>query len=94
MKEELIILSQKTAVVAIDMHQGHLDPTVGPMLVAEKERKKVLKKTKQLLKIVRNYEIPVIHVLFHLRPIENQRRFDNHIKGFCLRGRHLPIHNK
>ena len=75
MKEQLAIHPKTTAVVAVDMHQGHLDPEIAPMLVPEDERQRVLTHAKKLLQLVRNYEIPVIHVIFQLRPIEKKRRY-------------------
>lgn len=65
-----------TALVAIDMHQGHLDPEVATMLVPEGERKRVLTNSQTLLGIVKKYRIPVIHVIFQLRPVENERGFN------------------
>ena len=73
MKEQLAISPKTTALVAVDMHQGHLDPDIGIMLVTEDERKRVLANAKDLLNSVRKYHIPVIHVVLHLRPIEMKR---------------------
>jgi nicotinamidase-related amidase len=74
MKEQLTINPKTTALVAIDMHQGHLDPEVGHNLVPEDERKRVLMNSKRLIEIMRNYGIPIIHVIVHLRPIERKHR--------------------
>ena len=76
MKEKLTVNPEKTALVAIDMHQGHLDPEIGPMLVPEEERKRVLTNSGKLIEIVRKYKIPIIHVILQLRPIETKRRFN------------------
>jgi nicotinamidase-related amidase len=73
MKEQLTIDSKTTALVAVDMHQGHLDPEVGHMIVPEEERKRVLKNGKRLIEIVRNFKIPIIHVIVSRRPIERKR---------------------
>ncbi len=70
-KELLEINPKTTALVAIDMHQGHLDPEVASMLVPEEERKRVLTQAPRLIEIARKYQIPTIHVIFQLRPIEN-----------------------
>ena len=72
----LEINPKTTALLAIDMHQGHLDPEVGPMLVPEEERKRVLTQAPRLIEIARKYQIPTIHVIFQLRPIENERGFN------------------
>ncbi|HYB20209.1 MAG TPA: cysteine hydrolase [Thermodesulfobacteriota bacterium] len=76
LKGLLEINPRTTALVAIDMHQGHLDPEVAFMLVPEEERKRVLIHTPRLIEIVRKYQIPIIHVIFHLRPIENKKGFN------------------
>ena len=75
-KELLEINPKTTALVAIDMHQGHLDPEVASMLVPEEERKRVLTQAPRLIEIARKYQIPTIHVIFQLRPIENDRGFN------------------
>jgi nicotinamidase-related amidase len=76
MKEHLTVNPKTTALVAIDMHQGHLDPEIATMLVPEEERKRVLTNSKKLIEIVRKYKIPIIHVIFQLRPIEKKRRYN------------------
>jgi nicotinamidase-related amidase len=76
MKEQLTIRPETTAIVAVDMHQGHLDPEIAPMLVEEDDRKRVLTNSKRLTEVARKYGIPIIHVIFQLRPIENERRFN------------------
>ncbi len=72
----LEINPKTTALVAIDMHQGHLDPEVASMLLPEEERKRVLTQAPRLIEIARKYRIPTIHVIFQLRPIENDRGFN------------------
>jgi nicotinamidase-related amidase len=72
----LEINPKATALVAIDMHQGHLDPEIATMLVPEEERKRVLTNARTLLGIVKKYQIPVIHVIFQARPIENDKGFN------------------
>ena len=72
----LEITPKTTALVAIDMHQGHLDPEVGPMLVPEEERKRVLAQAPRLIEVARKFQIPTIHVIFQQRPIENERGFN------------------
>lgn len=74
MKEQLTVNPKTVALVAVDMHQGHLDPEIAPMLVEEDDRKRVLTNSQRLLEMVRKYGIPIIHVIFQLRPIENERR--------------------
>ena len=74
MKERLTMNPKTTAVVAVDMHEGHLDPKTATMLVPEEERKRVLTNTKRLVEMARKYEIPIIHVIINRRPIESRRR--------------------
>ena len=75
MKDRLTIDPRTTAIVAVDMHQGHLDPEIATMLVDEDERQRVLKNSQRLIAIARQYKIPVIHVIFQLRPIENKHKY-------------------
>ena len=75
MKDRLTVDPKKTAIVAVDMHQGHLDPEIATMLVDEDERQRILKNSLRLIAIARQYKIPVIHVIFQLRPIENKHKY-------------------
>ena len=75
MKDRLTVDPKTTAIVAVDMHQGHLDPEIATMLVDEDERQRVLKNSLRLIAIARQYKIPVIHVIFQLRPIENKHKY-------------------
>ncbi len=74
MKEQLNVDPKTTAVVAVDMHQGHLDPDMARILVPEDECKRVLTNSKKLIAIARQYKIPIIHVVVTRRPIENRQR--------------------
>ncbi len=76
MKEQLKVNPKTTALVAIDMHQGHLDPEVGSMLVSQEECQRVLGNSQRLIEMVRRYQIPIIHVILQLRPIETRNRFN------------------
>ncbi len=75
MKGRLAVDPKTTAIVAVDMHQGHLDPEIATMLVSEDERRRVLQNSRRLIEIARHYKIPIIHVIFQLRPIENKNKF-------------------
>jgi len=74
MKDQLSIDPKTTALVAVDMNEGQLDPEVAVQLVPEDERKRVLSNTKRLIEIARRCNIPIIHVTITRRPIESQRR--------------------
>jgi nicotinamidase-related amidase len=80
MREQLTINPIKTAIVVVDMHQGHLDPDMATMLVPLNERVSVLKNAKKLIKIARLYKIPIIHVITKKRPIKQKR----HINPFRI----------
>ncbi len=76
MKEHLTLDPKTTALVIVDMHQGHLDPGMATVLIPKDGRERVLTNAKRLIKIIRTYDIPVIHVILQLRPIENQKGFN------------------
>jgi biuret amidohydrolase len=84
MKKELEIDPRTTALVVVDMHQGHLDPDIAISLVPEPERKRVLANSKRLIEIVRKCKIPIIHVIVNLRPVERNRRI-NPFMGYAQR---------
>lgn len=73
MKQRLTVNPRKMVLIAVDMHQGHLDPQVGHMLLPEDERRRVLSNSKKLIEIMRRYQIPIIHVIVSRRPIERRR---------------------
>lgn len=74
MKAYLAIDPRKTAIVAVDMNEGQLDPEVAIQLVPEDERRRVLTNTKKLIQIARKHKVPIIHCSITRRPIESQRR--------------------
>jgi ureidoacrylate peracid hydrolase len=74
MKSHLTIDAKKTAIVAVDMNEGQLDPEVAIQLVPEGERRRVLANTRKLIEIARRHRIPIIHCSITRRPIESQRR--------------------
>lgn len=71
LKKCLSIDPRSTAVIAIDMHRGHLDPEVATMPVPIKESRRVLENTKRLFALARKYKIPIIHVILQIRQISN-----------------------
>lgn len=64
---------QKTAVVTIDMHRGHLDPAEATLPVPLEIGKKVCEASRDLLAFVRSQGVPVIHVILTWRPNEAYR---------------------
>jgi nicotinamidase-related amidase len=56
-----------TAVVAIDMHRGHLDPAVATLPLAADRCGPVIKRTAALFAALRPLGLPVIHVVTEYR---------------------------
>jgi biuret amidohydrolase len=56
-----------TAVVAIDMHRGHLDPTVATLPLAAERCGPVVKRAAALLAALRERRVPVVHVVTEYR---------------------------
>jgi nicotinamidase-related amidase len=66
LKSKLRIDPAKTAMVTIDMHRGHLDPSVATMPAAPEDCDRVIDHGKDVLNFARSRKIPVIHmVLIH-----------------------------
>ena len=70
-----------TAIVAIDMHRGHLDPSIATMPVASEDCQRVITQTKNLFDWARTLNIPIIHVILIQR----------NIKGFGAEGLNLKF---
>jgi len=69
LKDRLIIDSASTAIVAVDMHRGHLDPSVATMPASHEDCERVIKHSKDILDFARSRNIPVIHVILIHRNI-------------------------
>lgn len=67
LKEQLVLNPQSTAVVAVDMHRGHLDPAVATEPVNSDAANAVVKHTRRLMDLARSLDIPVIHVVLRYR---------------------------
>jgi nicotinamidase-related amidase len=66
--KELKIKAGETAVIAIDMHRGHLDMDVATMPAKPDDAKRIIARGKEVLNFSRKNRIPVIHVvLVHRR---------------------------
>lgn len=81
LKEKLVIDPKKTAVIAVDMHRGHLDPKVATMPCSEEDCKKVIASSKEFLDICRKAGIPVIHVVLIQR----------NLRGFGVEGTYVKF---
>ena len=67
--EGLVIDPKETAVVAIDMHRGHLDMSVATMPTKPEDAERVVRKAKAALALARSRGVPVIHVVLVYRKI-------------------------
>lgn len=56
-----------TAVVAIDMHRGHLDPTVATLPLAAERCGPVVKRAAALFAALRERRVPIVHVVTEYR---------------------------
>ncbi len=60
----------RPAIVAIDLHRGHLDPAVATMPLAEERCGPVIEANRVLFEQARALDIPVIHLLTMYRSVE------------------------
>ena len=70
LKNWLQINPKRTAVVTVDMHRGHLDPSEATLPVPMDESARVLRHAKDILSFARKQKIPIIHVILVWRPVE------------------------
>jgi biuret amidohydrolase len=59
-----------TAVVAIDMHRGHLDPVVGTLPLPAERCGPVIQRAADLFTEVRTLGVPIVHVVTEYRDAE------------------------
>lgn len=69
LKSNLVVNPSTTAVVTVDMHRGHLDPSIATMPAAAEDCERVIKHSKELLDFARSKNIRVIHVILIQRDI-------------------------
>ncbi len=67
LKAELALDPRRTAVLAVDLHRGHLDPEVATMPVPAERARRVVENAARLLRIARAAGLPVIHVVLENR---------------------------
>jgi biuret amidohydrolase len=65
--------TMKPAVVAIDLHRGHLDPKVATMPLAAPKAARVVAANQRFLQRCRDAGIPVVHLLTRYRDAEEIR---------------------
>ena len=64
---ELTIEARDTAIVAIDMHRGHLDMDVATMPTKPEDARRVISNAGRALEFARRAKIPVVHVVLVYR---------------------------
>jgi nicotinamidase-related amidase len=67
--EGLVIDPKETAIVAVDMHRGHLDMSVATMATKPEDAARVIGNAKRALDVARSLGVPVIHVILVYRKI-------------------------
>ena len=67
--KELRIRAKETAVIAIDMHRGHLDMDVATMPAKPEDAKRVIARGKEVLDLCRRNQVPVFHVVLQHKRI-------------------------
>lgn len=66
----LDLRTAKTAVVTIDLHRGHLDPSVATMPLPTESARQVTEKNARFTRAMRTAGVPVIHVVTAYRNVE------------------------
>lgn len=61
--------NRRPAVVTIDMHRGHLDPTVATMPLSAEVAQRVIRSNAELLRHARERHVPVVHVVTGYRSV-------------------------
>lgn len=64
------LAGRSPAVVTIDMHRGHLDPSVATMPLPAEAATRVVRAHQPLLAAARERELPVVHVVTSYRAVE------------------------
>jgi nicotinamidase-related amidase len=67
LKAQLVLDPRRTAVVAVDLHRGHLDPTIATMPIPAERARPVIDGAARLLRLARSAGLPVIHVILENR---------------------------
>jgi nicotinamidase-related amidase len=65
----LVVDPKETAIIAIDMHRGHLDMSVATMPTKSEDATRVIGNAKRALDFARSKGVPVIHVILVYRKI-------------------------
>ncbi len=66
LRSQLTVDPRRTAILAVDVHRGHLDPEIGTMPVAPADAARV-RATARLLAAARAVQVPIVYVLLTYR---------------------------
>ncbi len=69
LKRDLVIDRERTAIITIDMHRGHLDPAVATMPCKPEDCQRVIATAERCLDFARAKGMPIIHVRLVYRRI-------------------------
>jgi nicotinamidase-related amidase len=67
LNEGLSLDPKETAIVTVDMHRGHLDPSTATMPTKPEDSESVIAHSKEVLDMARALGMPVIHVILIMR---------------------------
>ncbi|HWG61823.1 MAG TPA: hypothetical protein VG253_08935, partial [Streptosporangiaceae bacterium] len=67
LNRSLTIDARRTAIITVDCHRGHLDPSVATMPVAADQAARVVDTAGRLLRAGRAAGLPVLHVILTTR---------------------------
>ncbi len=68
LQRALVVDAESTALVAIDMTRGHLDPTIATMPLPPEAASSVVRRARAILDAVRAHGCPIIHVTLQFTP--------------------------
>ena len=69
LRRDLVVDPERTAIITIDMHRGHLDPQVATMPAKPEDCVKVIAAAEKCLATAREQGVPIIHVKLVWRKI-------------------------
>jgi nicotinamidase-related amidase len=75
LKAELRLDPQRTAVLAVDTHRGHLDPEIATMPVTAEVAAEVVAASQRLLAATRAAGIPTVYAVMHNRTIDGRSEY-------------------
>jgi nicotinamidase-related amidase len=67
LNRELELRPSEVAIVTIDMHRGHLDPSVATMPTSAEDAARVIANACEMLGFARALRVPIIHVKLVMR---------------------------